>query len=398
MRAEIVMIGTELLLGQNVDTNAAFMARTLADNGIDLYQKTTVGDNLERLTTVLNGALDRADVVLTSGGLGPTEDDLTREAIAAVMGAPLTLREDLLAELKARFERHGRVLGENNKKQAYLPEGAAPLVNPNGTAPGVYAETPRGVIAAMPGVPHELKAMLVDVILPRLRERFGLGGVLHSRVLKVCGVGESRVDEFIGDIMREQANPTVGVLASPDVLRIRLTAKADSVEAANALIAPLEARVRERLPGMVMGADGDTLEGVVDALLADRGWRLAIHETATGGLIAHKLTAAQAGSFAGGLVTPAEAMDGRPGEAAEALREQFSADCGLAIDYDAGAQTTTAVFVTPMRRYEWSTCMPFASKLYPMRTATVCLENVRRALLFQPDISGVGEPEFAGRQ
>ncbi|HJP36074.1 MAG TPA: competence/damage-inducible protein A, partial [Gammaproteobacteria bacterium] len=171
MQAEILMIGTELLLGQIEDTNATHMARVLADNGINLYQKTTIGDNTERIVDALNGALNRSDVVLCSGGLGPTEDDLTRECVAEVMGRPLEYHHEIYAHIEMMFSRGGYKITENNKKQAFAPEGALVVENPNGTAPGLIVAGEKGIVVCMPGVPHELKAMLDDSILPYLREQ-----------------------------------------------------------------------------------------------------------------------------------------------------------------------------------------------------------------------------------
>ncbi|HQH52729.1 MAG TPA: molybdopterin-binding protein, partial [Candidatus Hydrogenedentes bacterium] len=235
MQAEIIMIGTELLLGQIVDTNAAFMGRLLAENGINLYQKATVGDNPKRIVQAITAALERADVVLTSGGLGPTEDDITRECIAEVFASPLELRQDLVEQLKARFQRIGRRPTTNNLKQAQVPRGATPIENPHGTAPGLLVEDARGIVIAMPGVPRELHPMLCDKVLPFLRKRFSLKGLVHYRVLKVCGVGESAIDSAIGHLIRDSANPTVGLLASPEAVRIRIAARADTKDQATTL-------------------------------------------------------------------------------------------------------------------------------------------------------------------
>lgn len=385
MQAEIVMIGTELLIGQINDTNATFIARTLADNGINLYLKTTVGDNLARMREALDLALGRADVVLTSGGLGPTEDDLTRECIAELLDRPLEFRQDLYEQLEARFARFRRPMTENNKKQAYAPEGAIAIENPNGTAPGLIVEDRRGIIISMPGVPHELYAMMTDSVIPYLRRKFDISGLLRARILKVCGVGESRVDQLIGDLIRDQRNPTVGVLASPEWVRIRVMAKAESVEEAYALIEPVEAEIRRRLPGLIMGVDDDTLESVVDGLLRERGWTVAVAETSTGGMIAQRLTAARAASFIGGVVYPQDHVkDAEQPEACEALaaqvRTQFDADCGLAVVSSTMAKTCRAAFVTPQDIKSWEFAFWEPDHLSQTRTSVGALESVRRAL------------------
>ncbi len=284
MRAEMIMIGTELLLGQIVDANAAYMGRVLAEHGIPLYQKTTVGDNQERIVRALHAALDRADVLLLSGGLGPTEDDLTRESIAALLNRPLEFREELLAQVTARFARMRRPMTENNRKQAFAPAGAIAIENPNGTAPGLIVEDERGVIIAMPGVPSELEAMLTERVVPYLRQKYGIAGLLDSRVLKIAGIGESRVDAVIGDLIQTQKNPTIGILASPDAVRIRITALAQCRTEAENMIAEVEGKLRRRLPQSIFGKDNDTLEAVVDGLFAQRGWSLATAETVSGGV------------------------------------------------------------------------------------------------------------------
>lgn len=381
MRVELLMVGTELLLGDVVDTNAAFMGQVLAENGIHLYQKTTVGDNPERIRAALDGALGRSEAVLVSGGLGPTEDDITRECVAELLGRPLEFREDLYQELLERFARFKFTMTENNKKQAMAPRGAVAVENPHGTAPGLIVEDARGLIVCMPGVPRELRPMLTERVVPYLRERFGVRGVLRSRVLKVCGLGESRVDAMIGDLIVTQQNPTVGVLASPEAVRIRMTARADSNEAAAALIAPLEAEMRKRLPGLIMGADGATLEGVVDGLFAEREWSLAVAETQSGGVIAQRLTAAGARCFAGGWVFP---PGGQPGggavEMADSVLVHFGSDCSLAVALDAEGQQTRVRFVTPESTVEWTMGYAQTDGRSQVRTGVVALERVRRYL------------------
>ena len=392
MQAEIVMIGTELLLGQIVDTNAAFLGQTLAENGINLFQKSTVGDNYDRIVRILNQALDRADVVLVSGGLGPTEDDITRECIADVTGRALEFREDLYETLAARFARVSRPLTENNKKQAYAPRGATSIPNPNGTAPGLIVECDRGIIIAMPGVPFELEAMLTDTVLPFLKERFGLAGVVHYRVLQVCGVGESRVDAAIGDLINAHDNPKIGLLASPDAVRIRISARAQTRAQADALIDEVDSRIRERLPGLIMGVDEDTIESAVDGLLRQRGWRMALGETITGGLMAQRFVAIGASSFAGGQVATCGAANGedleaRAGAWADELKRDHAADAALAIVADPSERRVAAVFRSPENGGSWTARYSQLDARNQLRTAVVVLEHVRRHL------TGTSDPE-----
>ncbi len=391
MQAEIVMIGTELLLGQIVDTNAAFMGQVLAENGINLYQKTTVGDNRQRIIRVLETALERADVVLTSGGLGPTEDDITRECIADVFGKPLELRQDLVQQLEARFQRIGRRPTANNLKQAYAPEGATAIENPNGTAPGLITEDKRGIVIAMPGVPRELKPMMRNDVMPFLRKRFNVSGLVHYRVLKVCGVGESTIDNAIGHLIRDSVNPTVGLLASPESVRIRIAARADTLEEATALIDDMARKVHTELPGMVMGMDNDTLEGVVDEMLRARGWRLALAESHTGGMLAQRLSSTAAISFAGALVLPSvpenmEEARRRALESAEQARRHFGAECGLASFPLDEAGRALAAFLTPGSTEVWELRFSSLSDIHQLRATVAIMEYLRRHL------AGISEP------
>jgi len=386
MQAEIVMIGTELLLGQIEDTNATWMGQTLADNGINLYQKTTVGDNKERIIAAMNSALDRSDVVLCSGGLGPTEDDITRECVAEVTGCPLEFHADLWEQIEAMFTQYRIPITENNKKQAMVPKDSYIVQNPQGSAPGVLVECDRGIIACMPGVPRELKAMLLDKILPFLKDKFDLRHLIHYRVLKVCGMGESRIDEIIGDLMTDYDNPKVGVLASPGSVRIRISARANSIDEANRLIDPLDAEVRKRLPGLVMGTDDDTIESVVNDLLVDRGWTLSVVETISGGNLSRRLSESGASQFAGGRVYTLESLDlGNPEEAALAISTQFMVECtstcSLGMVSDPVAGSTCVVFVHPDGHEAWQLGRTSGRNQDTQdRVATVALEQVRRFL------------------
>jgi nicotinamide-nucleotide amidase len=292
MQAEIVTIGTELLLGEIVDTNAAYIAQQLATIGLDLYYKTTVGDNEGRITSVLQQALARSDVVITSGGLGPTVDDVTRQAAARAAGRELVLNEKLLAQIEARFARHGFTMSENNRRQAYIPQGALPVENPVGTAPAFIVETKQGLIISLPGVPRELKHLMETRVIPFLRDKLQTGQVIiKSKTLRTCGIGESTVDSRIGDLMRS-SNPTVGLAAHPGQTDVRITAKAENETQANRLIAEMEEKLRERLGDVIYGIEGQKLEDVVAAMVAERGLSVAIVETNTQGLIAQRLKSA----------------------------------------------------------------------------------------------------------
>jgi nicotinamide-nucleotide amidase len=372
VKCELLMIGTELLLGQIVDTNAPWMAQTLAENGIGIYQKTTVGDNPDRIRAALDAAMGRADAVLTSGGLGPTEDDITRDCIADLLGRPLEFRDDLFQTLVARFNKLAVRMSDNNKRQAFAPRGAIAIENPNGTAPGLV-EDARGVIVSMPGVPHELKPMMTDSVLPYLRRKFGLAGVIHSRVLKVCGIGESRVDAAIGDLILNSPNPTIGLLASPDAVRIRITGKAASIEEADALIDSVETNVRDRLPGLIMGAGEKlTVEGVVDELLREKGWTLAVGGTPHAAGLAQRLAVLESATFRG-----ASLSCDKP-ESADVVRHTHNADCALTIC--GGESQTLIYFLTPEGAATWEVSIVGGDAWSQTRLAVLALEYVRRHL------------------
>ena len=227
--AEIVAIGSELLLGQIVDTNSAWMAQRLTGLGVNLFHKSVVGDNRQRMAEVVDRALDRADIVICGGGLGPTQDDITREVIAEVTGRELILDRELLETIERMFRSRGFLMTKNNERQAFIPDGAIAIHNPNGTAPSFAVEDPRGVVFALPGVPFELKWLFDNEVVPYIRRRYGLSEVITYRVLKVAQLGESNVDDRIGHLIAGSSNPTVGVLAHPGQVDVRIAAKAASV-------------------------------------------------------------------------------------------------------------------------------------------------------------------------
>jgi len=356
MRAEILSVGTELLLGHITDTNATHLARQLAALGIDLFYVSVNGDNLDRLTDTLRRARDRSDLVVITGGLGPTEDDVTREAIAAVLGETPTVDEDYVARLRDFFGSRGIVMPESNVKQAWTLPSVAILPNPVGTAPGWWAERDGKVIVAMPGVPHEMHRMWEREVTPRLRPR--VGAALFTRILRVAGLGESSVEERLGDLIRGD-NPTVATYAKRDAVNVRLTAKAATEDEARALVESVEGRARAALGRHVFGADAETPQSAALALLIERGLTLATMESCTGGLLASLLTDVPGSSavFVGGLVSYATEVKeawGVPPEViaahgvisvetaramARAARERFGADVGVGITGVAGPDT-----------------------------------------------------------
>lgn len=284
MKAEIIAIGTELLLGQIVDTNSTYIAQQLATVGLDLHFKSTVGDNLERIKSTLKLALGRADFIITTGGLGPTQDDLTREAVAEVLERPLVFQPQLYQQISDFFQRTGRPMSPNNKKQAYIPAGSIPIENPVGTAPGFIAEENGQAIIVLPGVPHEMRYFMAHSVLPYLRKKLGIKEVIVSRVLKFFGIGESMVDESIKDLMAAGVNPTIGLLAHTQIgeIHIRLTAKATAETQAQNLIAPVEAEIKERLADYIFGVDEEIYEEILIRLLGQKKKTLAIAEISFG--------------------------------------------------------------------------------------------------------------------
>ncbi len=301
MNCEIVTIGTELLLGQIVDTNASWLAEALNRAGIAVIRHTTVGDVMEDNLQALDAALDRASIVITSGGLGPTEDDLTRQAVAGVLGVDLEFRQDLMDYIEDIFKRSGFKMTPTNRRQAYIPAGTVPILNPVGTAPGFIGERRGSIILTLPGVPRELKYLMTHTVLPYLKERFHLGDdVIHYRVLSATGLGESGIDAIIGDLVRGSSNPEVGLLASPGNVRIRISARGANMLEAKAVIAPVEAEIRTRLGDLIFGEDLETLEGVVDRILKENDLRVSVMETFTGGAVSARMNRAGSVGFAEG--------------------------------------------------------------------------------------------------
>jgi competence/damage-inducible protein CinA-like protein len=302
MRAEVVSVGSELLLGQIIDTNSAFIARELAAIGLDLHFKVTVGDNLGRLEEALRQALGRSDVVLTTGGIGPTADDRTREAVARATGRELVFVPALMEQIATFFSARGLTLSPSNRRQAFVPAGSRPLENPLGTAPAFIVEVGDRCVVSLPGVPREMEHLLATRVLPYLCERYGLAGAIRLRVLKTAGLGESRLGELLADLMERGQNPTVGTLAHLGQVDIRIAAKAPSPDEADRLVGPVETEIRRRLGDLVFGADSETLESVVGDLLHRRGEQVAVLESGSGGSVIGRLAVGAPAAFARGAV------------------------------------------------------------------------------------------------
>ena len=273
--AEIIAIGTELLLGDNIDTNTAFIARSLRDLGVNLYRTSIVGDNPGRISDVIREALSRADIVITTGGLGPTVDDPTREAVAIAFGKQLVFQETLWEEIQARFALLHRTATDNNRLQAFTPAGAVVVHNPVGTAPAFITEEGEKMVASLPGVPGEMEIILIESILPFIREKYQIRSVIRSCVIHCAGIGESMVDDMIADLEKLE-NPTVGLLAHPGIVDIRISAKAEDEKAADEMIAPIEAAIRQRLGIHIYGKNGVSLPSVVETLIQKKDIHLEV--------------------------------------------------------------------------------------------------------------------------
>ncbi len=286
--AEIITIGTEILLGEIVDTNTRYIARALRGMGVDLFRTITIGDNVERIADAIRNSMHRAEIVITTGGLGPTVDDPTREAVARAAGVELEYREDLWAQVVEAISRYGRQPSENQKRQAYAPKGALGIKNPVGTAPCFIVETERNAVASLPGVPNEMEQIFHESIVPYLQKRFNLDEIIKIRILHCAGLGEGTIDEKIADL-ETLGNPTVGLAAHTGVVDIRIAAKAKRESEADRMIANIEADLRERLGNAVFGADEDTLEAVALRVTASRGWSVIGLESNLNGLLAQKI-------------------------------------------------------------------------------------------------------------
>ena len=314
MRCEVIAVGTELLLGQIVDTNSSWIGEQLALSGIDSHFQTKVGDNAERIASALRIALDRSDAVIMCGGLGPTQDDITRDVIADVLGVALVRRADLEERIRAMFGSRGRAMPENNLRQADVPEGAEVIAEMPGTAPGLVCPVGDRVVYAVPGVPYEMKEMVGGTVLSDLRRRAGVASVIRSRTLRTWGHSESGLAEMLADRIAELdelGNPTLAFLASGiEGLKVRITAKAAGDASAEAILDAEEARLRGLIGHLVFGVDHETMESVVVDLLRGQGLTLGVAESLTGGLITSRLTDVPGASdvLRGGVVSYASGV------------------------------------------------------------------------------------------
>lgn len=288
MKGEIIAVGTELLLGNIVNTNAQYLSQKLAELGIDVYYHVVVGDNLKRAVDTIKRSLERSDLIITSGGLGPTDDDLTKEAVSEALGLKLLPNEEAIRTVKSIFEKSGRTMPERNIKQGYIPEGGKIIENDNGTAPGILIEKGGKTVIMLPGPPKELKPMFEDRVVPYLSTK--TNSTIRSKILRVIGIGESSVEEMLKDIFDSQTNPTIAPYAKEGEVHLRITAKSGDPKASEKMIRDMEAQVRTILKENIYGCDDETLEQTVVKLLLKKKKTLAVAESCTGGTVAGRLT------------------------------------------------------------------------------------------------------------
>jgi nicotinamide-nucleotide amidase len=336
--AEIITIGTEILLGEIVDTNTRYIARTLRGLGVDIYRTTTIGDNVDRIADAIRNSMNRAEIVITTGGLGPTVDDPTRDAVAKAVGVVTEFREDLWEQVVAIISRYGRKPSENQKRQAYVPKGAVSITNPVGTAPCFIVETDRNAVISLPGVPNEMEHILHESIIPYLQKRFDLNEIIKIRILHCSGLGEGTIDEKIGDL-ETLRNPTVGLAAHTGVVDIRIAAKAKSETEADAMIAEVEKQARERLGEHIFGVDEDRLEDAALNAVAKRGWTLTAVESGLDGLLARKIP--HTASFSD--LDPAALI-----AAVRAARADSKTDVALGVAIYVEERSAEMVLITPL--------------------------------------------------
>ena len=344
--AEILAIGTELLLGEITDTNSVFLARQLRDLGVNVFFMTTVGDNFERIVSAIAGALDRADIVITTGGLGPTVDDMTRQAVAEATGHPLEFHQTLYDGIAERFRGFGSPMTANNRQQAFLPQGAILIENPVGTAPAFVVESDNGVVISLPGVPREMKFLMGESVAAYLLRKYELGIIL-ARILRTAGIGESSLDDQIGADILGERNPSVGLAAHHGCVDIRITAKAESQARAAKLLDGMQARLQQRVGEHIYGIDDSTLEDVVWRQLERHELSVHVVEAGLPGVISGSWPQKSAHLSASSYASPASAVAAfSVNEAAMSLRD-FATDIAEQIRSDKKVDASIVVLSEP---------------------------------------------------
>ena len=401
MRCEVVAIGTELLLGIITDTNSSWIGEQLALSGIDSYLQVKVGDNFERIEACLRTALERSDAVICCGGLGPTQDDITRDVIAHVMGTGMQRDKAIAAEIKRRFEARGQTMPLNNLRQADVPVGARTIAEMPGTAPGLICPIGDKVIYAVPGVPNEMRAMMDGTIMPDLRMRAGTGSVIRSRVLRIWGISESRLAELLQERIEELDRTRSATLAFQasgiEGLKVRIMAKADDETSAMTEIEVQDRKIRPLLGNAVFGINDETMESAVLKLLREKGLTLACAETLCGGVLSARMTFADPDmkTYIGGSVTSAQQLpanliempaDARAIAFAKMVRERYAADIGIValepFEVDS-LPAGTAILAITAAHFERANLLQFYPDRKRMREYSVIglLDELRKTLL-----------------
>jgi competence/damage-inducible protein CinA-like protein len=377
--AEILTIGTEILLGEIVDTNSRYISRLLRDHNVDIFRLSTVGDNVSRIAEAIQLGLARSEIIVTTGGLGPTVDDPTREAAALALGVDTEFRPELWQQVKDRFARFGRTPTENNRRQAYVPTGSIAIENPVGTAPAFIGETEKNALICLPGVPREMEYLMTHSVIPYLKKRFDLKGLIKARILRTAGAGESAIDEQISDL-EKLSNPTVGLSAHAGSVDIRITAKAGSRDEADALIAPVETELRQRLGTWIYGADADTLESVALAHLEDIGWNLAVVEAGLGGQLTQRLANISHPAFLGGEVLAESPNPAQLMAACQSFRTARQADLciGIALHRGEEKQNLHLTVISPVKERTTSRSFGGPPQMAGQWAVNIGLDLIRR--------------------
>jgi len=344
IESEIITIGTEILIGQILDTNSKYLAQKLLDIGIRVRHKTSVGDRLEDIVSAIEIAIGRTDLVITTGGLGPTIDDLTREAIAKSAGVKLEFREELFGQIKEVFDRIGYKMTENNRKQAFIPEGSIPIPNRIGTAPGFIKEIKGVPVICLPGVPRELRYMMENEVIPWIKNRFSLGRqIIHSKLLKVVGTGESKVDRLIADIVKEEKGVDIGILASESEIKIRISAETEEI------VEDVTNRIRKRLGKKIYGEDDELFEEVICNLLKERDLTLSILETFSGGRAAQRLTMCPA-FLKTEVINRKDLLEDMIGKKIDSVSREISIELAERIRNKSGAKIGLSIVGFPLKK------------------------------------------------